>query len=32
MGLFDSVVGSVMNNMGGNAQAGGGDIMQMVMD
>jgi hypothetical protein len=32
MGLFDSVVGSVLNNMGGNAQAGGGgDIMQMVM-
>jgi uncharacterized protein YidB (DUF937 family) len=31
MGLFDSVVGSVMNNMGGNAQAGGGDIMQMVI-
>ena len=31
MGLFDSVVGSVLNNMGGNAQSGGGDIMQMVM-
>lgn len=31
MGLFDSVVGSVMNNMGGGAQAGGGDIMQMVL-
>ncbi len=32
MGLFDSVVGSVLNNMGSGAQAGGGgDIMQMVM-
>lgn len=33
MGLFDSVVGSVLNNMGGGAgaQSGGGDIMQMVM-
>ena len=32
MGLFDSVIGSVLNNMGGSAQAGGGgDIMQMVM-
>jgi len=33
MGLFDSVVGSVLNNMGGGAgaQAGGGDIVQMVM-
>jgi uncharacterized protein YidB (DUF937 family) len=35
MGLFDSVVGSVLNNMGsgngaGNA-AGGADMMQMVM-
>lgn len=37
MGLFDSVVGSVLNNMGGaGAQAGSGlggnNIMQMVMD
>lgn len=35
MGLLDSVLGSVLNNMGGNAGAqaggGGGDIMQMVM-
>ena len=35
MGLLDSVLGSVMNNMGGNAGAqaggGGGDIMQMIM-
>ncbi len=34
MGLLDSVLGSVMNNMGGNAGAqagGGGDIIQMVM-
>ncbi len=34
MGLFDSVVGSVLNNMGGGngaGNAGGGDIMQMVM-
>jgi len=32
MGLFDSVVGSVLNNMGGGAQASGsGDIVQMVM-
>lgn len=33
MGLLDSVLGSVMNNMGGGAAspAGGGDIMQMVM-
>jgi len=31
MGLFDSVVGGVLNNLGGNAQAGGGDIMQMVI-
>ena len=32
MGLFDSVVGSVLNNTGSGARAGGGgDIMQMVM-
>ncbi len=33
MGLLDSVIGSVMNNMGDKAgsQAGGGDIMQMIM-
>jgi uncharacterized protein YidB (DUF937 family) len=35
MGLFDSVVGSVLNNMGGGNgagnSAGGADIMQMVM-
>jgi len=33
MGLFDSVVGSVLNNMasGAGAQAGGGDMMQMVI-
>ena len=31
MGLFDSVVGSVLNNMGGGNGAQGGDIMQMVM-
>jgi uncharacterized protein YidB (DUF937 family) len=33
MGLFDSVISNVLNNMGGGAgtQAGGGDIMQMVM-
>lgn len=33
MGLLDSVVGSVLNNMGGNAgtPAGGGNIMQMIM-
>jgi len=35
MGLFDSVVGSVLNNVGGGNAAGnavgGGDIMQMVM-
>jgi len=35
MGLFDSVVGSVLNNVGGGNGAGnavgGGDIMQMVM-
>jgi uncharacterized protein YidB (DUF937 family) len=31
MGLFDSVVGSVLNNMGGGNGAQGGDIMQMIM-
>jgi uncharacterized protein YidB (DUF937 family) len=34
MGLFDSVVGSALNNMGGGngaGNAGGGDIMQMVI-
>lgn len=32
MGLFDRVVGSVLSNMGGNPQAGGGgEIMQLVM-
>ena len=33
MGLFDSVVGSVLNNMASSAgaQAGGGDVMQMVI-
>lgn len=30
MGLFDSVVGSVLNNIGGG-QAAGGDMMQLVM-
>jgi uncharacterized protein YidB (DUF937 family) len=31
MGLFDSVVGGVLNNMGDGNGAQGGDIMQMVM-
>ncbi len=31
MGLFDSVVGSVLNNIGGGGQAAGGDMMQLVM-
>jgi uncharacterized protein YidB (DUF937 family) len=31
MGLFDSVVGSVLNNMGGGNGAQSGDIMQMIM-
>lgn len=32
MGLFDSVVGEVLNNLGGgNAQAGGNSVLQLVM-
>lgn len=31
MGLFDSVVGSVLNNLGSSGGAQGGDMMQMVM-
>jgi uncharacterized protein YidB (DUF937 family) len=31
MGLFDSVIGNVMNELGGSAQAGGNSTLQLVM-
>lgn len=32
MGLFDSIAGEVMNNLGGNARSGGGSMLQLVME